>query len=99
MSDLVTPERIKAFLDDLALLSSKHGLFIEHGEGAMCIVRADPDQPVCGYVSDYRSAFHAAESGEMRLRQDLLAQGVEQASVESIDISLLSAHERFSKTR
>lgn len=40
---MITPDRIKAFLDDLALISAKHGLLLIPGHrGNMSPIESDP---------------------------------------------------------
>lgn len=79
----MTPDRIKAFLDDLALLCEKHRIMLAHGRP----IEMHPDFGGCVYYEDdgvigsfATSSFrHADINGH----------------ISSIDITQLSAHERF----
>lgn len=95
----MTPSRIKAVLDDLARASARHGVYldVDDEKGMMRIVPVDdPDaRQFAGYVAGFRGALWPASSDQLRGRSDMQDCGVTLATVESIDITQLSNHERI----
>lgn len=85
----MTPERIQAFLDDLALLSVKHGIVLEEGAEGVKVLPLHPDfggyETSCRYLGSFAAGLDAD-----RWRPDAL-----QCDASSLDVTKISAHQRL----
>jgi hypothetical protein len=100
MTDQPTPEKIKAFLDDLARTCAKHGVFIyteDDGEGNMQIapIVADPHWEFAGYSSNSSGVIWPEKSLMLNYRDRMLEQHIVVDHIESIDITQLSNHHKI----
>ncbi|RKT35274.1 hypothetical protein BXY70_1307 [Roseovarius halotolerans] len=90
MTDKPTPEQIKAFLDDLARLSFKHGIemrqeYMSYDDPAYVL------RPLDTALLGYRAEFYDDEFVFHDNHGDLHDSG----EIDSIDLTQLSAHERL----
>lgn len=88
---MITPDRIKAFLDGMALLCLKHGI---------CLVEKDLGQECWFEVADLNGRF-----GGFQVRYDALdifeagEPSNEWVKARSIDVSTITAHQRIALER
>lgn len=91
MTDKPTPNQIKPYLDDLARISIKHGIYLEHVRHGMRITPVDGQ--FAGYKEDGRGICNAVDSAYLHQDEVLSESGITLAGVSSIDITQLSNHE------
>lgn len=91
MTDKPTPTQIKPYLDDLARLSIKHGMYLDHVRHGMRITTVDSH--FAGYKEDGRGICNAGDSAYLHQDEALSENGITLAGVSSIDITQISNHE------
>lgn len=93
MGKKVDTKTIKAFLDDLALISMKHGVFIQaiEDEGGVnkifAIKDGDENWSFAGYTSDSSGYIWAAGKAQLGYRAFKEKFGIMVDEIESIDVS------------
>lgn len=88
---MITPDRLKAFLDDLALVSAKHGLFVPGG-------RPRDVEGMRGYVAVGRSGSALVDWEVAPIHCSASPLDIEGA-LSSLDVSTLTSHERIAFER
>lgn len=92
---MISPDRLKAFLDDLALVSAKHGIGIIGN-----ILRGDPDV-ILPAVVEHDGPFYGyavvrdQEDDRLYLAKQCDRQDTYESAFESLNVQTATAHQRI----
>lgn len=90
---ITAPDRIRAFLDDIALISAKHGLaFMPTSDGSTIAIDVSRDESFSGY---YGSFDQASDWWLVSSMDGCEVCRLAQKDVVSLDVSSITAHQRI----